>query len=105
MHDKERPAASRSYFWRWGAGALLAAVLVVLGLLFRGHPPSAAAPSKPSNRAHSVLFAGAKPALTASGASIGKTGNDASKVEICGIGKVTLDTSNPLAAYRYIDGL
>ena len=105
MYDKERPYASRRHFWRWGAGALLAAVLVVLGLLFRGHPPSAAAPPKPPSRAHSALSAAVKPPVTASGPSIGKTGNDALKIEICGIGKVTLDTSDPLAAYRYIDAL
>lgn len=123
MHDKEGLNEARSRFWRWGAGALLAAVLLVLaavligpGLLFSGHLPwdlpSAAALSKPPNPAHSALsaaikppVAAIKPPLTVSGPSIGKTGNDTSTVEVCGMGKVTLDASDPLAAYRYIDAL
>jgi hypothetical protein len=105
MHDKEGPYAARSRFLRWGAGALLAAVLVVLGLLFRGHPPAATALSKAPNRLHSALSAAIKPPVTVSGPSIGKTGNDTSTIEVCGMGKVTLDASDPVAAYRYIDAL
>jgi hypothetical protein len=119
MHDKEGPNAARIHFLRWGAGALLAAVLLGLaavligpGLLFRGHllsgPPSATAPSKPSNPAHSAHAAPSAaitPSVTVSGASNGKTGNDTSTIEVCGKGKVTLDASDPLAAYRYIDAL
>jgi hypothetical protein len=112
MHDKEGPNAARIHFLRWGAGALLAAVLLGLavvligpGLLFRGRLPSATAPSKPSNPAHSAPSAAIKPSVTVSGRSIGKTGNDTSTIEVCGMGKVTLDASDPLAAYRYIDAL
>jgi hypothetical protein len=115
MHDKEGPNAAQSRSRRWGAGALLAAVLLGLaavligpGLLFRGHPPSATAPSKPSNPAHSAHLAPSAaitPPATVTGPSIGKTGNDTSTIEVCGLGKVTLDMSDPLAAYRYIDAL
>ena len=114
MHDKERLYAARSRFLRWGAGALLAAVvlaavLIGSGLLFRGHLPSdlpsAAAPSQAPNRVHSALSAAIKPPVTVSGPSIGKTGDDTSTIEVCGKGKVTLGASDPLAAYRYIDAL
>lgn len=87
MHDKERLYA----------GALLAAGLIGLGLWFRGHPPPATTPPKSSSRTHSALSAAAvKQPVTASGPS---------QIEICGIGKVTLDAGDPLAAYRYVDAL
>ncbi|HEY2633233.1 MAG TPA: hypothetical protein VGI51_00860 [Steroidobacteraceae bacterium] len=114
MHDKERLYAARSRLLRWGAGALLAAVvlaavLIGTGLLFRGHLPSglpaATALSKAPNRVHSALVAAINPPVTVAGPSIGKTGSDTSTIEICGKGKVTLDASDPLAAYRYIDAL
>jgi len=87
MHDKDRLYA----------GALLAAVLVGLGLLLRGHPPAATESSKPPILVHPALSAAIKPPVTVSGPSIGKTGNDTSTIEVCGIGKVTLAGSTALA--------
>jgi hypothetical protein len=87
--------------WRWGAGLLLVAVLIALGLMVRSPSPPAAAPSKLSDHARLSMPAVAKPSVTASGPST----SNADKLEICGFGKVPLDTNDPFAAARYIGGL
>jgi hypothetical protein len=102
MNDKERPYAPRPHNWRWGAGALLAAALIVLVVLFRGHSPPAVAPSKSSSLTRSSLPAVPKPAVAAPRPPIDNTGDGADKIEICGLGKVLLDTNDPFAAGRYI---
>jgi len=97
-----RPASS----WRWVIGSLIAGVLIVLGLRFlglaflgRSQPPHAA--SRVSANARAQLSPAAKPSGDASKAFVGS----GSTLEICGLGKVPLDASDPFAADRYIGAL
>jgi hypothetical protein len=96
MNDKEGPSGSHASVW--AAGVLVIAVLIVLALLFRGRAHPVAAPLRVSKNAPMKSSPVAAPPLIASKASP----DNFSKIEICGFGKVPLDTTDSSAVDRYL---
>ena len=94
--------ASRSISWRWVVGSLVIAVPVVLGLLFRARSHPVAVPSRVSVEVRAEL---PRPVARPLVIAPEPLPDNASKIEICGLGKVPLDSTDPFAAGRYMSAL
>jgi hypothetical protein len=102
MSDEEhRSIASRSRR-RWIAGSLLLALLFIIGYCLRQGRHPAIGPPRDSELVDSEA-----PVVMRARVMTGKprAASPATTLDICGLGKVPLDTSDPSAADRYIDGL
>jgi hypothetical protein len=98
MNDKEGPPALRSHASVWAAGVLVIAVLIVLALLFRGRSHPVTAPLRVSQDVPMKSSPVAVPPLIDSK----PLPDNFSKLEICGFGKVPLDTTDSFAVYKYL---
>lgn len=99
--DEHRPTPSRLRR-SWIAGLLLFALLIIFGYWLRHSRPPAIEPPRGSR-----LVLSEAPATMRPGVMSGKppAASPATTLEICGVGKVSLDTTDPSAAAHYLDGL
>ena len=97
MSDKGNPRTSGFHHWRWVAFLLSVVILMGFWLRHRLHPTAASLPTSKIVRtaAPSIERVAAEPNQL-------RTASAAATLDICGLGKVPLDTSDPYAAGRYL---
>jgi hypothetical protein len=101
MNDNGRPPTSGFFRWRWVASLLLIAIIIIIGSWLRQSSRRIAAPLRVSE----IVHTGAPPAVKAPKPDKPPTVSAATTLDICGLGKVSLDTSDPFAIGRYFGEL
>jgi hypothetical protein len=96
MSDNGNPRTSVFSHWRWVASLLLAAILIGFWLRQRPRPVAASLPVP------KIVHPAAPSIERAAVPNKPRTVGAAATLDICGLGKVPLDASDPYAAGRYV---